>query len=179
MAGTLAGKSCVNVNEPSDPDTWSDNFFCTDRDVGMRWSYAGPIAGMTCTNVAESAEARAAEWADNFLCVPLEAPVRFSWSSAGPIAGRTCVRWFEHADTSATWLDNWMCVEERVLSTPMQGTPEPVLDPMNPVVVANPVDDATTPVTSMHLETVRGCSTGAPQLMLWAAAALLFRRRRT
>ncbi len=177
MAGTLAGKNCVNVNEPSDPDTWTDNFFCTDRDVGMRWSYAGPIAGMTCTNVAESAEAHAAEWADNFLCVPLDAPLRFSWSSAGPLAGKTCVRWFEHADTSATWLDNWMCVEERVLSTPVQAPPEIVVEPMNPVVVASPVEDPTSPVTSMHLETVTGCSS-APSLMLWAAA-LLFRRRRS
>ncbi|MBL8912201.1 MAG: M15 family metallopeptidase, partial [Archangium sp.] len=98
MAGPREG-TCVNVDEPSDPDTWSDNFFCSRNDLGMRWSFAGPIEGMICTNVHESAESQPAMWADNFLCIPEAAPFRFTWSSAGPIAGKSCVRWFEHADT--------------------------------------------------------------------------------
>jgi hypothetical protein len=44
---------CVNVNEPDDPDSWSDNYFCSANDLGMQWSSSGPIAGMDCTNVAE------------------------------------------------------------------------------------------------------------------------------
>jgi hypothetical protein len=178
MAGALAGKSCVNVNEPSDPDTWTDNFFCTDRDLGMQWSYAGPIAGMSCINVAESAEARAAEWSDNFLCLPLDAPVRFTWSSAGPIAGKTCVRWFEHSDTSATWLDNWMCVEERALSTPVEEPPAPEPTPTPEPVTPSPVGEGPSepePVIGMHLES-RGCSS-APGALLFAAALWLRRRR--
>ena len=174
MAGPKAGKTCVNVNEPGDPDTWSDNFFCSDTDLGLRWSFAGPIAGMTCTNVTESADARQADWADNFLCVPTEQPWRFTWSSAGPIAGKTCVRWFEHSDTSATWLDNWMCVEERMLSVAPEAPPvqvEPIPEP------GSPQPEGADPVSGMHLES-KGCSAAPADLVLFAAAALLLRRRR-
>ncbi|RYE92668.1 MAG: M23 family metallopeptidase, partial [Myxococcales bacterium] len=107
--GPVEGKTCVNVDEPSDPDTWSDNHFCSDTDIGLKWSSLDPIAGMKCTKVGEGAEAKAAEWDDNYLCVPPASPYTFTWSSAGPLDGQTCVRWFDHAETSATWWDNWMC----------------------------------------------------------------------
>ncbi len=111
-AAGLDGKECVSVNEPGDPDTWSDNVFCSDAPLGMKWSASGPIAGMDCANVAESADAHADAWKDDFLCTPKGAPWRFTWSSAGRLDGKTCVRWFDHAETSSTWLDNWMCAEK-------------------------------------------------------------------
>lgn len=113
MAGPR-GANCVSVNEPSDPDTWADNYFCSDADLGMKWSFAGPIADMRCTKVSEGAEAHAAEWADNYLCVPHSSFVKFRWSSAGPIAGLPCVRWFEHSEAASnTWFDNWMCIDSQ------------------------------------------------------------------
>lgn len=194
--GVIAGQQCVNVNEPSDPDTWTDNHFCTTRtDVGMQWSNAGAIAGMACANVAESAESQAAIWADNFLCVPPEARVRFHWSSAGPLSGYACVRWFDHAETSATWLDNWLCVET------LPPLPEPdagvvVPEPDAGVVVPEPDAGVTTPqppvdagVTTPTPETPPvmeltspevvqgGCSAGAPGLLLGGLVLLLRRRR--
>ncbi|APR81543.1 D-alanyl-D-alanine carboxypeptidase [Minicystis rosea] len=107
--GPNAGQTCVNVNEPGDPDSWADNHFCSDTDWGMKWSYAGPIEGMVCTNIAESAEPHAAAWSDNYLCLPQQSPVRFQWNSAGPIAGMSCVHWNETAD-KGSWGDNYLCV---------------------------------------------------------------------
>src|SRR5262249_17857635 len=101
-AGPLDGKHCVNVNEPGDPDTWTDNYFCSDKDVGMKWSYQGPLDGMDCVNVTEPSDGEAAVWNDNYLCLPRGSQYRFTWSFAGPIAGQTCVRWFEHVE-NASW----------------------------------------------------------------------------
>lgn len=190
-AGAGGRANCVNVNEPSDPDTWNDNFFCSPSDFGMKWSHVGPIAGMACTNVAESAEAQPTMWADNFLCVPQSAPVRFHWSSAGPIAGLPCVRWFEHAETSATWIDNWMCVELRgviiddlliseeveppVFTEPVREEEEEQQQPMGPGPVTQ-VPGAPEEVTSMQLES-QGC-VAAPSLLPLLMGAWLLRRRR-
>jgi MYXO-CTERM domain-containing protein len=109
--GPEPGKTCVSVDDPGDPDSWSDNHFCSDEDIGMKWSASGPLAGMVCTAIAEGSENHAEAWQDNFLCVPDDAPVLFSWSSAGPLEGKSCVRWFDHGETSPSWLDNWLCSE--------------------------------------------------------------------
>ena len=40
-AGPIGGKHCVQWHEPSDyAGTWHDNYLCTDRYWGFRWSYA-------------------------------------------------------------------------------------------------------------------------------------------
>lgn len=44
--GPRSGYHCVQIKEPSDPNTWNDNFFCQKagrgiRNIGMRWSYNG------------------------------------------------------------------------------------------------------------------------------------------
>ncbi|MBL8956198.1 MAG: M15 family metallopeptidase [Myxococcaceae bacterium] len=182
MAGPVAGSTCVAVNEPADPDTWNDNFFCSPTDVGMRWSHVGPIAGMVCTKVDEPAEKQAAIWADNFLCVPETAPVRFRWSTAGRLAGLPCVRWFEHSDTSPTWLDNWLCIETPALAG---GNPTQTLGPIGgvdvvPVTPVVPRTPETMPedlaVEPRQQEMVGGCA-AAPGLVPLLALALLRRRR--
>lgn len=102
---------CVNVDEPADPDAWSDNYFCSAKDLGMQWSSSGPIAGMDCTNVYEAADPEAAAWSDDYLCVPPQSTVALSYSSAGPLAGKSCVQWNEPADLSQSWSDNYLCSE--------------------------------------------------------------------
>ena len=72
----------------------------------MRWSYAGPIRGMRCTQIKEPAGPRT--WRDNYLCVPRRSPLRFKWSSAGKIRGMACIQWREPADPH-TWNDNYLC----------------------------------------------------------------------
>jgi len=106
--GENAGAYCVSVNEPADPDSWSDNFVCSAGDVGFRWSNAGPIDGMRCVNTAESADSHAVDWADNYACAPIDAPYELRWSSAGPIDGYQCVHFNEPAD-SGSWTDNFLC----------------------------------------------------------------------
>lgn len=173
MNGPEPGAHCVNVNEPADPDQWSDNFFCSTVDLGMRWSNAGPIAGMRCTNVNEGAEARANIWADNFLCVPQVVTTHFRWSSAGPIAGLPCVRWFEHSEPNVTWLDNWMCIDERPLGLSTNGEPRVSL----PVVEqARATDGGVEPLEAV--EAVTGGCTAAPLSFSLLGVLMLLRRRR-
>ncbi len=105
-AGPIAGKTCVRILEPADPDTWNDNYLCSNVPYGVAWSSAGPIANMRCTQIIESADPNT--WNDNYLCVPLSSPLIFSWSSAGPIAGKSCVRFTESADPHS-WMDNYLC----------------------------------------------------------------------
>lgn len=186
MAGPKTG-ACVQVNEPGDPDTWNDNFFCSPMELGMQWSWAGPIAGMACTNVHESAEAKAKDWEDNYLCVPGSAPVRFHWSSAGPIAGLPCVRWFEHADTSATWIDNWMCIESRGIPldqvAPVNVEPttaEGMAANSGQVLPATPVPPAidTIEAPSEQMAEVQGAGCAVTPGVVPLIAVLAFRRRR-
>ncbi|MDP1918104.1 MAG: M15 family metallopeptidase [Myxococcales bacterium] len=176
MSGPAAGH-CVNVVEPADPDMWNDNFFCSDVDVGMRWSNAGPIAGMRCENVAEGAEARAAIWADNWLCVPEFSSTRFRWSSAGPIAGLPCVRWFEHSETSTTWLDNWMCIDSVPL--PLQTSAQVRFSFPTVTAPGSSTPGGTGEVELESIEAVSGGCTAAPlSFPLLGVMVLALRRRR-
>ena len=146
----------------------------------MKWSFAGPIAGMACTNVSESAESLAAAWADNYLCVPKDQPVRFTWSSAGQLPGKTCVRWFEFSETNPTWLDNWLCVERISPIVDVEGQtqwvePAPVTPAPEPVSTSSSTTE--TEITHMQMES-QGCSSfGLAPLSLVALSWFLRRRR--
>ncbi len=105
-AGPINGMHCTQIHEAADPHTWSDNYFCADRDYGIRWNSAGPIDGMRCTQIYEAADPHT--WWDNYLCVPHDSPLQFFWSSAGPIPGLRCTQWLEAADPH-TWRDNYLC----------------------------------------------------------------------
>lgn len=182
MAGSK-GEHCVNVDEPSDPDTWADNYFCSPVELGLRWSYAGPIAGLQCTNVTEGAEAHAAAWADNFLCIEPTPFITLHWSPAGPIAGLPCVRWFEHSEAASnTWGDNWLCIERRIYeavepAVPLDARPE--LLPPAPTEDSPPSEGAqAAPQDAEHLQLQStGCSSAA-LLMPGLACWLVVRRRR-
>lgn len=124
-AGKILGMTCIRIYEPADKDgrspsfsatanqaswqfhrAWQSDYLCTDRDYGLRWSFAGPLPGMHCINVNEPAEPAAHTWADNYLCAPED--YRLSWSSHDPIPGQACVQindpWESH-----TWGDNYLC----------------------------------------------------------------------
>lgn len=109
-AGPLPGKYCTRILEAADPNTWADNYFCTNQFLGVQWSSAGPIAGMACTQIYEYADPHT--WQDNYLCVPPTSPYHFVWSSAGPLAGLRCVQWLEPSDPN-TWNDNYLCIIRR------------------------------------------------------------------
>ncbi len=194
--------TCVNVQEPSDPHTWSDNHFCSATDLGIAWSFSGPREGMRCVAITEPSEPAAQGWGDNYLCAPESAPWEFAWSFAGPIAGIRCLRWSEPADPDA-WTDNFLCFRPRTPTvdagevdapTPADvltdaplpegasafgdaATDAPVLD-ATLADDARPVDDATPPDRGA-LQGGCACATTPPRTrttparFAWGVAALL------
>ena len=101
------------VNEPLDSFYWSDNYMCTDRDIGMQWSASGPIAGLDCTllNHPEAIGVHGG-WTDNHLCLPTDSLYRLTWTSTGVTAGHwQCAQWNEGDPIS--WDDNYMCVDPK------------------------------------------------------------------
>lgn len=103
-AGPIAGMSCVQVNEPSDPHTWNDNFLCSPFGYGLRFWHRGVIAGMHCVKLDEPSDPH--DWHDNYLCSEEDLGLR--WSTAGRIHGMECVKFKEDADPH-TWDDNYLC----------------------------------------------------------------------
>jgi|GEM_PF-5569243 len=108
--GGLPGMHCVKTQEPGSKG-WEDNQLCTDRDMGLRWSYAGPIAGLSCTHTHESADGTA--WNDNYLCIPSGSPLKFTWSSSGRPAGKQCLSFYENSRSPETGQDNFLCFNEK------------------------------------------------------------------
>ena len=105
-SGPLRGY-CVNVNEPADPDAWGDNYLCSRRDYGLRFSYAGPIAGMHCVNMNEPEDPDT--WADNYICTYQNIGLR--WEFAGPRPGWNCLQINEPAEPyEEAWHDNYLCM---------------------------------------------------------------------
>ncbi|QSQ27925.1 hypothetical protein JY651_24815 [Pyxidicoccus parkwayensis] len=74
---------------------------------GLAFSDHGPIPGMVCVAISESADPDS--WDNNYLCSPQSRG--FAWSSAGPIAGMRCTQINEGLEpASTTWTDNYLCV---------------------------------------------------------------------
>ena len=71
------------------------------------WSSAGPISGMECVQILETADPDT--WNDNYFCSKEYEGI--AWSSAGPISGMRCTQITEAAEPSShTWNDNYLCV---------------------------------------------------------------------
>jgi hypothetical protein len=113
--GTSGSAVCTSVNEPLDPHTWNDNYFCSAGVQDISWSYSGPIAGQRCTQILEPSDPYT--WYDNYLCVPPHSPIQFTWSYLGPLLGQRCVPWLEPADPDA-WYDNQLCFTQRLVFSP-------------------------------------------------------------
>jgi len=105
--GAEEGLSCTQIAVPDDPASWTDNYLCTEHDLGLQWSSDGPIDGMHCTAVTETGGTTPSAWLDTYLCAPDQTPWELSWSSAGPLAGLSCVQWSEPA--AGSFGDNYLC----------------------------------------------------------------------
>ena len=166
-AGAVDGRTCLNV-ATADPDTWSDNWLCAARDLGLTWSVDGPQEGRQCVAITEAADATPAAWSSTYLCAPSDAPYRFTWSSAGPLEHHQCLRWFDHSE-SATWLDNWLCFTANA-------PPPPVVVPET---APPPADEEPSVPSAPDLQPVSGgCSTSAAGMLTWLMVLLLASRRR-
>lgn len=95
----------TQIVEWGDPNGWNDNYLCSERNLGMKWSYSGPIAGMTCVNVNEPSDPH--YWNDNYLCTPEDWGL--TWSSNGIPSGKECVAFNEPSDAGYGWYDNYLC----------------------------------------------------------------------
>lgn len=102
--------TCVQLHEPADP-YWSNNYLCSYANLGIRWSSAGPIAGLYCVQIREPAEPSYTTWHDNYLCAPGNVfGLNTRWSHAGrPLGGYSgCINFNDPQDPH-TWGDNWLC----------------------------------------------------------------------
>lgn len=62
---------CVQWNVPKDPDTWTDNWLCSDQDIGMTFGSAG---GPGCTKISEVSDSDANWSSGYYLCVTNNPP---------------------------------------------------------------------------------------------------------
>jgi hypothetical protein len=109
--GAIEGMHCVKWEEPSDPHDWDDNYLCSGRDFGFKWSYRGPIQGrgLRCIQVKEPSDPHF--WHDNYFCWPRDLNVSFRFSSSGRIPNWGCVAVVEPSDPH-TWADNFLCYRQ-------------------------------------------------------------------
>ena len=110
--GPVEGQTCVSLNEPEDPNTWTDNFICTAAPEGLVFSASGNVEGLECVALTEPSDSQSAVWDDNFVCLPADAPFELAWSFAGPIDGWSCVK-FDEPSEDRTWRDNFLCERNR------------------------------------------------------------------
>lgn len=101
---------CVLVYERADYSEWNSYSFCNrgERKIQMRWSDRGTLAGMKCLQIFEPNEAPGKRWFDNYLCLPMDAPYKFTWSYNGPIKGLPCIRWYAKEGRDG-WDNNFLC----------------------------------------------------------------------
>jgi hypothetical protein len=107
-SGEIEDQFCINLDEPEDSNSWSDNYLCTPRDIGIRWSHQGPISGMVCTKVSESSEPEQEGWDDNYICTPEDFGLEFHNHGAPTDPGTACVAITESTDPNS-WNDNFLC----------------------------------------------------------------------
>jgi hypothetical protein len=107
-AGPIDSMHCVKWKEPSDPHNWDDNYLCTEKDIGLQWSFRGPILGrgLKCIQVNEKSDPH--DWHDNYFCWPRDLNVNFRFSSTGRVYGFSCLAIVEPSDPN-TWRDNYLC----------------------------------------------------------------------
>ncbi|MFC1623492.1 hypothetical protein ACFL16_03780, partial [Patescibacteria group bacterium] len=125
--GVIDGMVCTHILETVDPDSWDNNYLCTQNNEGIVWNSSGTVAGMRCYQVSESADPDT--WHDNYLCVPEQSNLQFYWSSDERVSGKDCVQWFEPYDPH-TWDDNYLCFDRDYVYVPPPPPPS--------IVVTNP-----------------------------------------
>jgi hypothetical protein len=97
----------VSDDATSEADDATIALDCLRASGPFAWNCAGPIPGMTCTQVLELADPDT--WGDNYLCSFSDLGIQ--WSSAGAINGMRCASIYEPAEPPAqTWRDNYLCV---------------------------------------------------------------------
>lgn len=112
--GPISGMSCVLLDETEDPTAdarghrvWSNNYFCSSKDIGLEWKTAGNHCLHKQVRIFEEAEPREHTWHDNYLCYDTTlVNLAFSQSHATWQPGQ--VSFNEPGDPG--WSDNYLIV---------------------------------------------------------------------
>ena len=96
-------KDCIQVNEPRDPHSWSNNYLCrrTKRiRIGLQWSNKGPIKNMSCVQTKAPSMEGKYTWDDNHFCWPTESIYKFTWMTEKPdrSTAHKCLKIYEPRD---------------------------------------------------------------------------------
>lgn len=97
-ASGQSGLSCVNTNEPADPDGWWDNVLCVPSSSSLRlyWTH----------------------WDSSPYSSPSDPAVRSDHGNLNLNAVKAsypyCVKWDVPPDYPQTWSDNWLCANQNI-----------------------------------------------------------------
>lgn len=106
-SGKIPGKICKRFEDPdqNDPNSWDDNYLCSDVDLGLKPLSAAPLVGHGCTRVAESLDPDG--WSSAYLCQ--NAALKLSWSQSGKPSGYTSCLLINEPNDPHGWNDNYLC----------------------------------------------------------------------
>ncbi|MCB0393573.1 MAG: hypothetical protein KDD25_03400 [Bdellovibrionales bacterium] len=97
--GLGAPLDCSNVYEASDDNfasgAWTNNQICSNREIGLEFSFNGSRSNKTCVNIKAPLE-KSSTWSDNFFCVNENANLLISY---GRTKRPNCVRIGDSRDT--------------------------------------------------------------------------------
>jgi hypothetical protein len=147
--GVINRQVCTQINEPSDPHTWSDNYLCVPKDssLSLTWTYGGP-AGPPPTdsdhpyciqwNVSDPDA-----WDDNYLCSNQD--IDFSFGANND--NKYCTEIDEPSDPDGNWRGGgyYLCTSK----TGSQSVPKTVAGPpAKPYTCSNSRGTLKSPSTS-------------------------------
>lgn len=116
------GYTCVQFNEPEDPNTWDDNYLCSPRNLNLSFSSEGKISGQTCIGIAEVDSKDPNPWGNNYLCGSARtmSDLGLEWKADGPKSDKYCTLINEPSERGTivpdynVWDDNYLCETLRV-----------------------------------------------------------------
>jgi len=110
-----AGYVSINICEPSDPNTWGDNFLLIENPANCDWKWThkglAGLPGYTFISFNEPADPHT--WSDNYLCYKGTGKYDIKFSCAGPLPGYAVTQIGEPADPY-TWTDNYLCYRSAI-----------------------------------------------------------------
>jgi hypothetical protein len=113
---TNKGYHSTQINEPSDPYTWNDNYMCASKDIGLEFRNYSPISGKNCMRINEPSDPHT--WGDNYLCLPDNSDHELAWAISNNQKnslignGYACVLMNEPSDPHG-WEDNYVCYRNK------------------------------------------------------------------
>ncbi|HEX5744352.1 MAG TPA: hypothetical protein VFX84_02790 [Candidatus Saccharimonadales bacterium] len=142
-AGPITGMKCTRIDEPSDPDTWHDNYLCipSSSSLQLAWTHHSDNTGSGSTNIGSGVASLgyikshgyphctkwdvpsdySHTWQDNYLCTNQDKGLSFR---ATPDASKYCLtKIIESADPQGQWKSGYYLCENKAAPAVLGGTP--------------------------------------------------------